>query len=58
MRQQQKTFIIERKTSRKIKSDTGKPSIWGKLDLTVDQDETFESGPTDETVAVKDHEPR
>ncbi|MBB3458802.1 hypothetical protein FHT86_007128 [Rhizobium sp. BK313] len=33
MRQQTKPFIIERKPSRKPKSDTNKPSIWRKLDL-------------------------
>jgi hypothetical protein len=38
MRQQTKPFIIERKPSRKLKSDTNRPSIWGKLDLNLDQD--------------------
>ena len=38
MRQQSKSFIVEIKPSRKVKSDTGKPSIWGKLDLSVDAD--------------------
>lgn len=33
MRQPAKPFIIERKPSRKLKSETAKVSIWGKLDL-------------------------
>lgn len=35
MRQQTKPFIIERKPSRKPKSDTAKLSIWGKLDTDI-----------------------
>ncbi|MDE8763082.1 MULTISPECIES: hypothetical protein [Rhizobium] len=31
MRQQTKSFIVERKPSRKPKADAPKPSIWGKL---------------------------
>ena len=33
MRQQTKPFIVEIKPSRKVKADTQKTSIWGKLDL-------------------------
>ena len=35
MRQQTKPFIVEIKQSRKPKTGTEKPSIWGKLDLSV-----------------------
>ena len=38
MRQQTKPFIVEKKPSRKPKSGAGKPSIWGKLDLSLDAD--------------------
>ncbi|RDL47798.1 hypothetical protein BLJAPNOD_05521 [Ensifer sp. M14] len=37
MRQQTKPFIIERKPSRKPKSDAQKPSIWGRLDADIAQ---------------------
>ncbi|SCY84784.1 hypothetical protein [Rhizobium sp. NFACC06-2] len=37
MRQQTKSFIVERKPSRKPKPDTAKPSIWGKLDADIAQ---------------------
>ena len=38
MRQQTKPFIIEKKPSRKPKTGSAKPSIWGKLDLSVSPD--------------------
>ncbi|AMY00679.1 hypothetical protein A4R29_15110 [Mesorhizobium ciceri biovar biserrulae] len=38
MRQQSKPFVIEKKTSRKLKSDSQKASIWGKLDLRLGRD--------------------
>ncbi len=37
MRQQTKSFIVERKPSRKPKADAQKPSIWGKLDADIAQ---------------------
>ncbi|WP_174021924.1 hypothetical protein G6L89_024820 (plasmid) [Agrobacterium fabrum] len=37
MRQQIKTFIVERKPSRKPKPDAAKPSIWGRLDADIAQ---------------------
>jgi len=37
MRQQTKSFIVERKPSRKPKVDTQKPSIWGRLDADIAQ---------------------
>ena len=39
MRQQTKPFIIEKKPSRKPKTGSGKPSIWGKLDLSLSPDQ-------------------
>lgn len=38
MRQQTKPFIVEKKPSRKPKTGSSKPSIWGKLDLSVNPD--------------------
>lgn len=38
MRQQTKPFIVEIKQSRKSKPTDRKTSIWGKLELTLDQD--------------------
>jgi hypothetical protein len=38
MRQQTKPFIVEKKPSRKPKASSNKPSIWGKLDLSVSPD--------------------
>ena len=35
MRQQTKSFIIERKPSRKPNADGQKPSIWGRLDADI-----------------------
>ena len=35
LRQQTKPFIIEKKPSRKPKTGSSKPSIWGKLDLSL-----------------------
>ncbi|TZG31307.1 hypothetical protein [Agrobacterium sp. B1(2019)] len=37
MRQQTKSFVVERKPSRKPKLDTAKPSIWGRLDADIAQ---------------------
>lgn len=38
MRQQTKPFTVEIKQSRKPKSGNEKPSIWGKLDLSIAED--------------------
>ncbi|WP_188394101.1 hypothetical protein [Mesorhizobium sp. SARCC-RB16n] len=38
MRQKTKSFVIEIRSSRKPKPNDPKNSIWGKLDLTPDQD--------------------
>lgn len=38
MRQQTKSFTVEVKHSRKLKSGKEKPSIWGKLDLSIAED--------------------
>ena len=38
IRQQTKPFIVEIKHPRKLKSSNQKPSIWGKLDLSVTDD--------------------
>ncbi|NHT77663.1 hypothetical protein C8J35_1247 [Rhizobium sp. PP-F2F-G38] len=54
MRQQTKPFIVERKPSRKLASDTNKPSIWGKLDLTLNDDHHVERGPVEATTAGVD----
>ncbi|MBN9136708.1 hypothetical protein [Phyllobacterium sp. SL163] len=38
MPKQTKPFVVEIKSSRKLKPGTGKPSIWGSLDLTITED--------------------
>jgi hypothetical protein len=38
MRQQTKPFIVEIKQPRKRKPTNGKPSIWGRLDLSLAED--------------------
>ncbi|WP_248446997.1 hypothetical protein [Sinorhizobium meliloti] len=45
MRQQTKPFTVEIKQSRKLKITDRKTSIWGKLDLTPDQDALTEKDP-------------
>ena len=58
MRQLTKPFIIERKPSRKLKSDANKPSIWGKLDLTLKQDPQIEQNLVEATAAGGDDDRR
>lgn len=58
MRQQTKPFIVERKTSRKLKSDTSKPSIWGRLDLMLHQDPRVERDLVEATAAGGDDDRR
>lgn len=45
MRQQKKPFIVEIKQSRKPKPGNQKPSIWGKLDLSVADDHAVSATP-------------
>jgi len=52
MRQQSKPFIVEIKPSRRVKTDTGKPSIWGKLNLRVDPDPQVQPVASDEPAVV------
>ncbi|WP_200945904.1 hypothetical protein [Rhizobium sp. Leaf391] len=54
MRQQTKPFIVERKPSRKLKPATNKPSIWGKLDLMLNEDPEVERGLVEATAAGGD----
>lgn len=58
MRQQTKSFIVERKPSRKLKPDANKPSIWGKLDLTLQQDPHVERDLVEATTAGGDDDRR
>lgn len=58
MRQQTKPFIIERKPSRKQKPDANKPTIWGRLDLTLNQDPQFGRDLVEETAADRDDDRR
>ena len=51
MRQTIKPFIVERKPSRKLRSDSGKLSIWGKLDLSAKEDVNARADPSDAAVA-------
>ncbi|MBK5570746.1 hypothetical protein AB4Z34_17645 [Ensifer sp. 2YAB10] len=48
MRQQTKPFIVEIKQSRKLKTGNQKPSIWGKLDLSVADDPAIDVTPSTE----------
>lgn len=54
MRQQTKPFVVEKKPSRKPKSGAGKPSIWGKLDLSLNDDHHDDAPGTVSTAAVGD----
>ena len=54
MRQQTKPFIIEKKPSRKPKSGSAKPSIWGKLDLSVNPDQHDDGEIAEKTAAGGD----
>lgn len=54
MRQQTKPFIVEIKQSRKLKPATQKkPSIWGKLDLSVAEDHGAPVTPVMEPAAAE-----
>ncbi|MBU0832423.1 MAG: hypothetical protein KKH33_08585 [Alphaproteobacteria bacterium] len=51
MRQQAKPYIVERKPSRKLKTEEQRPSIWGRLGSDIakglqdQQDEDHPGGP-------------
>lgn len=47
MRQQTKPFIVEIKSSRRVKSDAQKASIWGTLDLTLEPEPRAEPVPAE-----------
>lgn len=53
MRQQTKPFIVEIKQSRKLKASNQKPSIWGKLDLSVAEDHGAPVTPVMEPAAAE-----
>ncbi|NMV72455.1 hypothetical protein QOV31_005136 (plasmid) [Agrobacterium fabrum] len=57
MRQQTKPFVVERNPSRKPKSDAKKASIWGKLDLTLNQHPQTEREPIKKTAVGVDDRP-
>lgn len=57
MRQQTKPFIVERKPSRKLKSDAKKASIWGKLNLGLNEHSQTEREPIKETAVGVDDRP-
>ena len=54
MRQQTKPFLVEKKPSRKPKSGAEKPSIWGKLDLSLNTDQHDDAQGSVSTAAVGD----
>ncbi|TCU08635.1 hypothetical protein EV132_12621 [Rhizobium sullae] len=56
MRQQTKPFIVEIKQSRKLKATDRKPSIWGKLDLTSDQNTLGEREPKGLSAVADDND--
>lgn len=53
MRQQTRPFIVEIKSSRRVKSDTQKTSIWGTLDLTLDPEPQAEPVLAEEPAAIQ-----
>lgn len=52
MRQQTKPFIVEIKSSRRVKSDGQKTSIWGTLDLTLEPEARTEPVPAEHPAVV------
>lgn len=52
MRQQTKPFIVEIKQSRKLKTNTQKPSIWGNLDLSTTPHDASSADPGVEPAAA------
>jgi hypothetical protein len=52
MAKQTKPFIVEIKQSRKLKTDSQKPSIWGSLDLRMADDRVPDVDRTDEPAAI------
>ena len=56
MRQQTKPFTVEIKQSRKLKPADRKTSIWGKLDLTPDQDALTEKDPREPSAVASDND--
>ncbi|MBB5577063.1 MULTISPECIES: hypothetical protein [Rhizobium] len=56
MRQQTKPFTVEIKQSRKLKSTDRKTSIWGKLDLTLDQSTLTEREPREASAVGGDND--
>ena len=54
MPQQTKPFIIEKKPSRKPKPGSAKPSIWGKLDLSLNSNQHDDGDVTKTTAASGD----
>lgn len=58
MRHQIKPFIVERMLSRKLTSETNKPSIWGTLDLSLQQGPYVERGLVEATTVGDDADDR
>ncbi|GAC1045326.1 hypothetical protein [Rhizobium sp. No.120] len=56
MRQQTKPFTVEIKQSRKLKSTDRKTSIWGKLDLTPEQETPTDREPREASAIGGDND--
>lgn len=50
---QTKPFIVEIKQSRKLKPGNQKPSIWGKLDLSIAEDHVIPATPVMEPATTE-----
>ncbi len=53
MPKQTKPFVVEIKSPRKLKPGTGKPSIWGWLDLTITEDHAVSPIPVTEPATAE-----
>jgi hypothetical protein len=56
MRQQTKPFTVEIKQSRKLTPSNQKPSIWGKLDLSIAEDHVASAAPMIEPATAESSE--
>jgi hypothetical protein len=56
MRQQTKPFTVEIRQSRKLKPASGKPSIWGTHDLSIEGNRALSSNPKMEEAPAESEE--
>lgn len=58
MRQQTKPFTVEIKQSRKLKPVSGKPSIWGAHDLSIEGNRAVSANPKREEASAESEDLR